>query len=168
MGMLACYMEADRELIERLKTESGEEIFEEIEEIDEEGEAEVYDLDKLWDGLRFILTGVSANSPRENSLLSEAIQGTEMFTDDDDDEFIAYIYPERAAEISAALDEFDIEKALAGFKPHVLAENDIYPDIWEDDETDELREELSESFCGLKEFYQSIADEGKGVIVSIY
>ena len=30
MGMLACYMEADRELIERLKTESGEEIFEEI------------------------------------------------------------------------------------------------------------------------------------------
>ena len=36
MGMLACYMEADRELIERLKTESGEEIFEEIEEIDEE------------------------------------------------------------------------------------------------------------------------------------
>ena len=39
MGMLACYMEADRELIERLKTESGEEIFEEIEEIDEEGEA---------------------------------------------------------------------------------------------------------------------------------
>ena len=47
MGMLACYMEADRELIERLKTESGEEIFEEIEEIDEEGEAEVYDLDKL-------------------------------------------------------------------------------------------------------------------------
>lgn len=168
MGMLACYMEADRELIERLKTESGEEIFETIEEIDEEGEAEVYDMDKLWDGLHFIMTGVSANAPRESTPLSEAVLGAEMFTDDDDDEFIAYIYPERAAEISAALNEFDIEKALAGFKPHMLAENDIYPDIWDDDKTDELKKELSGSFCGLKEFYQAMADEGKGVIVSIY
>lgn len=167
MGMLACYLEAEAELIEKLKTEASEEIFEEIEEIQEEEEAEVYDMDKLWDGLHFVMTGVSAVSPVENSPLSEAVIGTASFPEDEAGVFIAYIYPERVKEISAAMNEFNIDKALEGFIPHVLAENDIYPEIWDDEETDELREELAESFHGLKEFYAVVADAGKGVIVSI-
>ncbi len=168
MGMLACYLEVDEGMIERLKSQTAEDIFEQLEELEEEEGAEVYDMDKLWDGLHFILTGVSAVTPLENHPLSEAVEGTASFSEDGEDVFITYVYPERAKEISSALNAFDIDKALGKFVPHVLAENDIYPDIWDDEDADELKQEMSEAFYGLKEFYASAAGKGKGVIVSIY
>ena len=74
MGMLACYLEVDEGMIERLKSQTAEDIFEQLEELEEEEGAEVYDMDKLWDGLHFILTGVSAVTPLENHPLSEAVE----------------------------------------------------------------------------------------------
>lgn len=83
-------------------------------------------------------------------------------------DFIAYIYPERVQEILSALNRFDIEHALDGFSPRLFAEHDIYPSIWEEDETDSLREELSAAFQGLKSFYHTTAEKKKGIIVSIF
>lgn len=74
-------MEADKILIDELKTKSNEEIFEVIQELEED--CEIYDMDKMWDGLHFLLTGVSATIPIENHLLSEAIVGTERFVEED-------------------------------------------------------------------------------------
>ena len=92
MGMSACYMEAERNLIEKLMDKSNDDLFDEIEKLAEQN-IKMYDMDKLWDGLHFILTGVSATTPIENNLLSEAIVGTAMFLDDEEADFIAYIYP---------------------------------------------------------------------------
>ena len=36
MGMLACYLEADEGMIERLKSQTVEDIFEQLEELEEE------------------------------------------------------------------------------------------------------------------------------------
>ena len=169
MGMIACYMEADSDLIEKLKTKSAEDLFEEIEELDDEGELEVYDMDKMWDGLHFILTGTSATTPVENDLLSEAVIGTAMFSDDESADFIAYIYPERVSEISDALNNFDIDNALSDFSPRELARNDIYPTmIWNENEKDDLKSELITAFSELKEFFSAMSDNHKGIIVSIY
>lgn len=168
MGMLACYMETNNETIKRWKMESSEEIFEEIEELEEEGEVEVCELDKLWDGLHFLMTGASATAPPENCLLSEAVVGTTVFSDDESGLFISYVTEERVQEVAASMNGFDIEKALAGFLPHRFSENDIYPDIWDNEDADGLREELSEAFHDLKEFYAKMEQENKGVIVSIY
>lgn len=167
MGMSACYMEAERNLIEKLMDKSNDDLFDEIEKLAEQN-IKMYDMDKLWDGLHFILTGVSAATPIENNLLSEAIVGTAMFLDDEEADFIAYIYPERVGEISSALNEFDINKSLAGFSPRKLAQNGIYPTIWTEDAKEELKSELMETFNGLKEFYHDMGNEQKGIIVSIY
>ncbi len=167
MGMIACYMEAERDLIENLRNKSDEDLFDEIEALAEEN-MKMYDMDKLWDGLHFILTGVSATMPVENNLLSEAIVGTAMFSDDEEADFIAYIYPERVSEILSALNEFDINKALNDFSPRKLAQNGIYPTIWVESEKDELKGELTEAFNGLKEFFRNMCIERNGVIVSIY
>lgn len=169
MGMIACYMEADRDLIDRLKMESADELFEEIEELDDAGELETYDMDKMWDGLHFILSGVSATAPIEGNLLSEAVVGTAMFSDDESADFISYIYPERVNEISDALNDFDIDNALSDFSPRVLAGNGIYPTaIWIENEKDSLKEELVTAFNDLKEFFTAMSDDHKGIIVSIY
>ena len=169
MGMIAYYMEADRDIIERLKTKSADELFEEVEELDDAGELEIYDMDKMWDGLHFILTGVSAATPIENNLLSEAIVGTAVFSDDESADFISYIYPERVNEISDSLNDFDIDNALSDFSPRVLAGNGIYPAaIWVENEKDSLKDELVTAFNELKEFFAAMSDEYKGIIVSIY
>ena len=168
MGMIACYMEADSDLIEKLKNESTDDLFEEIEELDDAGELEAYNMDKMWDGLHFILTGTSATTPVENNLLSEAVVGTEMFSDDESADFISYIYPERVSEILEALKNFDIDNALSDFSPRVLAQKDIYPMIWDENEKDSLKNELATAFHELKQFFTDMNNGHKGIIVSIY
>ena len=166
MGMMACYLEAEHELIDRLMQLSDEDLFEECESLLEDNKS--YDMDKLWDGLHFILTGTSASTPIEDNLLSEAIVGTSMFSDDEESDFIAYIYPDRLKGILAKLDKFDISNALNGFSPRVLARNHIYPDIWHEEYKEELKNSLIEAFNELREFYHDICNSHKGVIVSIY
>lgn len=166
MGMIACYMEADEELIEKMK--SAEDLFEEIEAFEEVGEHKVYDMDKLWDGLHFILTGVSATTPIKDNLLSEAVVGTAMFSEDESSDFISYIYPKRVSEISDALNKFDIDNALSDFSPRILAQNDIYPMIWIEEEKESLKEELLAVFNELRQFFSEMNHAHKGIIVSIY
>lgn len=168
MGMLAWYREADQTLIETMKSKSAEEIFEEIEALDAGETSNVYNLDKLWDGLHFLLTGVSAGRPVQNDLLSEAVVGTDMISGEESYDYIAYIDADRIAGISSALQAFDIGQALRGFSPDQFARNGVYPDIWEKEEKDSLRQELSMAFDGLKEFYAAAERGHKGVIVSIY
>lgn len=168
MGMRACHMEADQNLIEELKTKSEEDLFEAIEKLEEEGEHRVYYLDKMWDGLHYILTGVSATAPIRDHLLSEAVVGTAMFSEDESADFISYIYPERVREISSALEMFDIDGALSDFSPRNMTKNDIYPAIWHESEKDSLREELAAEFHELKVFFSDMASDGKGIVISIY
>lgn len=166
--MTACYMEAEADLIKMLKEKSSEELFEIIEELEEAGNLKIYNIGKLWDGLHFILTGVSASTPIENNLLSEAVVGTNLFSDDELDDFISYIYPERVSEIVDAISNFDIDNALSNFSPQVLNQKGIYPDVWKEEEKVELKGELIEEFNMLKKFFQTMKREQKGIIVSIY
>ena len=57
MGMLGVYMLADEATIERLSNDNN--LFEAVEEYGEESTTIAYDIDKLWDGLHFLLTGIS-------------------------------------------------------------------------------------------------------------
>lgn len=167
MGMIACYMEADEGVIEGLLSKTDEDLFEDVESFSENNNKS-YDMDKLWDGLHYVLTKTSATTPIEDDLLSEAIVGMNMFSDDEDSDFIAYIHPERVREISIALSNFDIDNALSNFSPNELASKGIYPAIWVESEKESLKKELLSEFEGLKDFYDHASKNNKGVIVSIY
>lgn len=82
--------------------------------------------------------------------------------------FISYIYPERVSEIADAISNFDIDNALSNFSPQVLKQKGIYPEIWREEEREFLKEELALEFNNLKQFFQTINREQKGIIVSIY
>ena len=168
MGIIANYQYLSDANLQELKSFYAEEddIFEEVEDWNDEAEI-LLDIDKMWDALHFVLTGVSCIEPIKNNPLSEAVVG--VFSIDGIEEYISYIEKSRIKDIVFALDDFDIEKALKIFSMKECKEAELYPDIWDyEEETDEIKEEIMDYFQNMKDFYkQVLEEEGKG-LVTIY
>jgi hypothetical protein len=168
MSVKACYIEADENLIEDLKNSSEEEKNARLEAIRRVHSCRFYDMECWWDALHYLLTGESASDPIEYSMLSEAVVGKKLFSDDDKAAFIAYTEPEDLAKISAALDWPTTKEVMKAFSLEELREHDIYPGNWEEEKTEEYKKELTTVFKKLRRFYQLMTEEGKGVVISIY
>ena len=153
MGIIANYQYLSDTNLQELKSFYAEvdDIFEEVEDWNDEAEI-LLDIDKMWDALHFVLTGVSCSEPIENNALSEAVVG--VFSIDGIEEYISYIEKSRIKNIVFALDNFDIEKALETFSMEECKEAELYPNIWGyEEETDEIKEEIMDYFQNIKDFY---------------
>jgi len=140
-----------------------------VEEAQDNENLEVCDIDKMWDALHFLLTGKSANEPIKDNLISEAIVGQFNISGEEIEEFISGIKSDRVKEIAKALQELDFEIYIDKFDMSAFRQNDIYPDIWEyEDEADEIKDDLRNSFESLKKFYEKMAAQESAVLVSIY
>jgi len=91
MGMIANYQYINDEQLNSLKNSDSKEndVLAEVEELNEESEM-LLDIDKMWDVLHFVLTGVSSCDPIENNPLSEAVVGVRAL--EGIEEFVAYTY----------------------------------------------------------------------------
>jgi len=168
MGIIANYQYLSDANLQELKSFYAEEddIFEEVEDWNDEAEI-LLDIDKMWDALHFVLTGVSCIEPIKNNPLSEAVVG--VFSIDGIEEYISYIEKSRIKDIVFALDNFDIEKALKTFSMKECKEAELYPDIWDyEEETDEIKEEIMDYFQNMKDFYKQVLEEDGNVLVTIY
>lgn len=168
MGIIANYQYLSDTNLQELKSFYVEEddIFEEVEDWNDEAEI-LLDIDKMWDALHFVLTGVSCIEPIKNNPLSEAVVG--VFSIDGIEEYISYIEKSRIKDIVFALDNFDIEKALKIFSMKECKEAELYPDIWDyEEETDEIKEEIMGYFQNMKDFYKQVLEEDGNVLVTIY
>lgn len=168
MGIIANYQYLSDANLQELKSFYAEEddIFEEVEDWNDEAEI-LLDIDKMWDALHFVLTGVSCIEPIKNNPLSEAVVG--VFSIDGIEEYISYIEKSRIKDIVFALDNFDIEKALKTFSMKECKEAELYPDIWDyEEETDEIKEEIMDYFQDMKDFYKQVLEENGNVLVTIY
>ena len=116
-----------------------------------------------------MLTGVSSCDPIENNPLSEAVVGVRSL--EGIEEFVAYTEKERVADILAALETFDMEQAMATFSMDACKKAELYPNIWDyDDEEEvaELKEEISDYFQNMKDFYREVLEANGHVMVTIY
>ena len=168
MGIIANYQYLSDTNLQELKSFYAEEddIFEEVEDWNDEAEI-LLDIDKMWDALHFVLTGVSCIEPIKNNPLSEAVVG--VFSIDGIEEYISYIEKSRIKNIVFALDNFDIEKALETFSMEECKEAELYPNIWGyEEETDEIKEEIMDYFQDMKDFYKQVLEEDGNVLVTIY
>ena len=168
MGIIANYQYLSDANLQELKSFYAEEddIFEEVEDWNDEAEI-LLDIDKMWDALHFVLTGVSCIEPIKNNPLSEAVVG--VFSIDGIEEYISYIEKSRIKDIVFALDNFDIEKALKTFSMKECKEAELYPNIWGyEEETDEIKEEIMDYFQDMKDFYKQVLEEDGNVLVTIY
>lgn len=168
MNMKAYYIEASEKLIESLQNSTEEDRLEQIELIQDLHKYKYYAMGKWWDALHFLLTGVSACEPIEYSMLSEAVVGKKLFSDDEDAQFIAYTSSSDLAKISAAMDWLSVKEVMAAFSLKELIENNIYPGEWKEDKEDEYKKGLANAFKTLRRFYQIMVEQGKGVVVCIY
>ena len=163
MGMIACYTMINDADLAKLKSTEPEDMFDLLEELNDTHE--VLDIDKIWDGLHFLLTGESASSPIEGDPISEAIVGVSNLNEDD---FIACTSHEELNDIVESLSAIDFPKLKTIFEPSAFNKAEIYPNIWISNDKDKLFAELEEAFNDLLVFYKQTILEKMNIVVSIY
>lgn len=168
MGLIANYQYLSDDNLKELKEFSGSEddLMEQVEEWNEEADI-LLDIDKMWDVLHFVLTGVDSSEPIENDPLSEAVVGVSVM--EGIENFIAYTDKSKVADILSALEDFDIESAMDEFSMEDCKKADLYPNIWDyEEEEDEIKEEITDYFEAMINFYRKILETNGNVLVTIY
>lgn len=171
MGMCATYYAlTDGELAEyQSSLENDTEVYYELTDSLYETEHSL-DLDKLWDGLHFLLTGFasydddeSVKTPEQNALY-QGFFGQEHW--DTDFVMTGVVNHSEMANIVKALESVDIDERLNHVDFNDFTEKDIYPNFWGDVD-DGTIQMLKEYFLGFKTFYQTALSNGRLVLMVI-
>lgn len=164
MGMIANFQYIADQYLHQMKVFNGEGD-DQFEVVEEEAEL-LLDIDKMWDVLHFVLTGGDSSNPSGNDPLSVAILG--VTPPENVTEYIAYTEKTKVVEICSALENFDMEEAMAHFSMQACKNADLYPNIWDyDEEEEEIEEEICEYFQAMKDFYKKILELNGNVMVTI-
>ena len=126
----------------------------------------IIDIDKMWDVLHFVLTGVSTDHRIDDNPLSQAVLGVTPI--EDLSEYMAYTEHSKIADIVTALEQFDIEQALESFDMKACKEAELYPKIWDyDEEEEEIKDEILHDFEQMKVFYKKVLEAKGHAVVTI-
>ena len=167
MGIIANYQYLSDRNLKEMKLFYNEAV-EDIDDVkDGNDDIEIQlDIDKMWDAMHFVLTGVSKDEAIENNHLSEAVFGVNSIKNSV--EYIAYTQKSKVKDIVLALEDFDIDKALENLSMSRLKETNIYPNIWDyEEDADKIREELRKYFQRLRDFYKKILEVNGNVVIII-
>lgn len=162
MGMRAAYTLVDELTLDRLVSLAPEVLVSTLEDLESAGAPTVY-LDKMWDGLHYLLTGTSAVEPQDDDPLSESIVGVHVFGGDD---FVGCTENDEVPPIIEALDALDRDALLDGADFSAFAAAGISPNIWTD-EPAVLRAELADALEALTAVHRRAAAEGRHLVISI-
>ena len=167
MGMIANYQYlSDNELSQIMRDSRQEEELLDLVEDYPEGNDTLIDIDKMWDALLFVMTGFSSSEFMDDDPLREAVLGVTPL--ENVSEYVAYTEHSKIAEIVQALENFDMDRALADFSMEACKEADLYPDIWDYlDEEEEIKDDIRTCFVKMKNFYKKILTLKGNVLVTI-
>lgn len=167
MGMIANYQYLPDNELEQIKGLSNQE--DDLLDFAEDSANShdiLIDIDKMWDALLFVMTGFSSSEFLEDNPLREAVLGVTPL--EDVSEYIAYTEKSRIAAISQALEEFDMDSAMANFSMEACKKADLYPNIWDYlEEEEEIKDDISTCFVKMKDFYKKILELNGNVLVTI-
>lgn len=163
-----------KELLANNDDESLQKFFYDLENLDENDEEfldeQYVGLDKLWEGLHFLLTGFdcddnyNANKTPEQLALYYGFFGNNTLSD----EGVYLVDNNKLTSIVKVLENINIDELLDKVDFEKFTEADLYPDIWEDeDEYEELCEELKEHFENFKKFYQNALKNNRHICIVI-
>lgn len=167
MGMIANYQYlSDNELSQIKRYSCQEEDLLDLVKDCPEGNDTLIDIDKMWDALLFVMIGFSSSEFMDDDPLREAVLGVTPL--ENVSEYIAYTEHSKIAEIVQALENFDMDRALADFSMETCKKADLYPDIWDYlDEEEEIKDDIRTCFVKMKDFYKKILDLKGNVLVTI-
>ena len=167
MGMIANYQYlSDNELSQIKRYSCQEEDLLDLVEDYPEGNDTLIDIDKMWDVLLFVMTGFSSSEFMDDDPLREVVLGVTPL--ENVSEYIAYTEHSKIAEIVQALENFDMDRALADFSMEACKKADLYPDIWDYlEEEKEIKDDIRTCFVKMKDFYKKILTLKGNVLVTI-
>ena len=166
MGMIANYQYlSDNELSQIKRYSCQEEDLLDLVEDYPEGNDTLIDIDKMWDVLLFVMTGFSSSEFMDDDPLREAVLGVTPL--ENVSEYIAYTEHSKIAEIVQALENFDMDRALANFSMEACKKADLYPDIWDYLDEEEIKDDIRTCFVKMKDFYKKILTLKGNVLVTI-
>ena len=167
MGMIANYQYLSDNKLSQIKRYScqEEDLLDLVEDYPEENDT-LIDIDKMWDALLFVMTGFSSSEFMDDDPLREAVLGVTSL--ENVSEYIAYTEHSKIAEIVQALENFDMDRALANFSMEACKKADLYPDIWDYlDEEEEIKDDIRTCFVKMTDFYKKILTLKGNVLVTI-
>ena len=167
MGMIANYQYLSDNKLSQIKRYScqEEDLLDLVEDYPEENDT-LIDIDKMWDALLFVMTGFSSSEFMDDDPLREAVLGVTSL--ENVSEYIAYTEHSKIAEIVQALENFDMDRALANFSMEACKKADLYPDIWDYlEEEKEIKDDIRTCFVKMKDFYKKILTLKGNVLVTI-
>ena len=167
MGMIANYQYLPDDELDQIKGLSNQEDdLLDFAEDSADSHDILLDIDKMWDTLVFVMTGFSSSEFLDDNPLREAVLGVTPL--EDVSEYMAYTEKSRIAAISQALEEFDMDSAMADFSMEACKKADLYPDIWDYlEEEEEIKDDISTCFVKMKDFYKKILELNGNVLVTI-
>lgn len=167
MGMIANYQYlSDNELSQIKRYSCQEEDLLDLVEDYPEGNDTLIDIDKMWDALLFVMTGFNSSEFMDDDPLREAVLGVTPL--ENVSEYIAYTEHSKIAEIVQALENCDMDRALADFSMEACKKADLYPDIWDYlEEEEEIKDDIRTCFVKMKDFYKKILTLKGNVLVTI-
>lgn len=122
------------------------------------------DIDKAWDGIMFLLTGQNLEN-LDHPLAGVLFSG--QLVDEDQDLGYGpahYVTPEQVQELHAAISVITTDELRRKFDAKKMAELEIYPNVWEHEDTPDY---LIEYFETIQEVYATAAQNGEAVITFI-
>ncbi|WP_247925433.1 YfbM family protein [Streptococcus oralis] len=166
MGMIANYQYlSDNELSQIKRYSRQEEELLDLVEDYPEGNDTLIDIDKMWDALLFVMTGFNSSEFMDDDPLREAVLGVTPL--ENVSEYIAYTEHSKITEIVQALENFDMDRALANFSMEACKKADLYPDIWDYLDEEEIKDDIRTCFVKMKDFYKKILTLKGNVLVTI-
>jgi len=128
-----------------------------------EGTHTVLSLDKAWHGVHYLLSG--AVEPGETLLSRAVLGGTEIGEDFAGYGPARFFTVAQAAELARALEDPGLDAEAAGrYDPRRMAEMQIYPFGWEDEDN---RAWLFDALRDLRGFYADAAANGYAVVTCL-
>lgn len=133
---------------------------------EQEEDETLIDLDKAWEGILFLLTGQNlADVVESNHPLAKAIIGEDTIDEDQDLGYgpALYLTPEQVNDVNKQLSSVSNEEMAARYKPDVMTELGIYPEIWDE----EALEYLMEYIDVLRNTYAVASKNNEAIIAFI-
>ena len=122
-------------------------------------ECDFFDVQKLWHGIHFLLTGTPSEAPPPLGLV--VLGGQECGADTGYGP-PRFLEPRQVREVATALDHFPVDDVAAKYRPADLDAVKVYPSNWV-----QVPGRLREAVGALKDviaFYREAAEQGKVVI----
>lgn len=176
MGIYASYYALDDNQVKEFKAllskdddDSVEQFFERLEEFedDDNNEENYTDLDKLWDGLHFLLTGFDSDDYNANKTPEQLALCYGFFGQETLNEEVYLLNADKVIDVVNALNKINIDELLDNVNFDDFGKADLYPDIWYNDDKEDLSEELKEYFENFKQFYQNAFKNNHSVLIVI-